>query len=68
MKFILDRTTRVVIEVYGSSGMVYQQKPGIMQQGLHEHQIDLSKLAAGEYFVVLKTNERFLSQQISCQR
>jgi len=68
MKFMLDRTTRVVIEVYGSSGMVYQQKLGFVNEGMHEQQLDLSKLAAGEYFLVLKTNERFLSQQISCQR
>lgn len=68
MKFILDRTTRVVIEVYGSAGMTYQQRLGFVNEGSHEEELDLSRLSAGDYVLVLKTNERFISQQISCQR
>lgn len=68
VKFELDKTTRVVIEIYGSHGMVYQEKDGFISSGLHEKNLDLSKLAAGDYVLVLKTNERFISQKISCQR
>lgn len=68
MKFKLDRTTRVVIEVYGLNGMVYQEKLGFVSGGIHEHEIDLSRLASGDYVIVLKTNERFISQKITCQR
>jgi hypothetical protein len=68
MKYELDRTTRVVIEVYGLNGMVYQEKLGFVTAGIHEHEIDLSRLAPGDYVIALKTNERFISQKITCQR
>lgn len=66
--FILSQATRVMIEVYGPAGMVVQKKLGMMQQGEHQLQLDLSALSAGNYWLVLKTNERFLAREISCIR
>jgi photosystem II stability/assembly factor-like uncharacterized protein len=69
IRFELSVITRVRIEVFDPKGMrVCDEKPGFLSKGIHEYNFDFSNLPSGEYVVLLKTNERMLSQKIICQK
>jgi photosystem II stability/assembly factor-like uncharacterized protein len=64
--FTLQHQANVVVSVYNLSGMLVKEyTPGRLQSGLHEMQVDCSKMTTGGYVVMVRAgNEVFSSKFI----
>jgi photosystem II stability/assembly factor-like uncharacterized protein len=62
----LLKSTRVLLEVYDQNGsMVMELINARTMAGPYHQKVDLSHLPQGNYFFVLRTNEHFLTRQLT---